>query len=480
MNYAVKADIGVVGMAVMGSNLARNLARNGYRTAIYNRTAAKTDAVFSAYSDEGTFIPSHTVEDFVASIQRPRSVILMVQAGPATDATIKTLLPHLEAGDIIMDGGNSFFEDTRRREAELKETGIHFVGTGISGGELGALEGPSIMPGGSAESYQVLGPMLEKISAQVDGEPCCAWMGPDGAGHFVKMVHNGIEYSDMQVIGEAYELLKAAGLSNDQCSKIFNDWNEGDLDSYLIEITANILRQKDPRDSGRSLIDMIVDQAGMKGTGTWTVQTALDNAVPVNSIAEAVFARAESSHTDLRKASTGVLQGPDRKIVVDDLDLFVEDVRGALWCSKVVSYAQGLDLIRTGGLTYGWNVDIAEVAKIWRDGCIIRAKLLEKIRSEYAADPELVNLMLAPSIAPELAKLQDSWRQVVGLAVESGVPAPTFSASLAYYDMARAPRVNAALTQGMRDYFGSHTYRRIDDEGSWHTDWTGDQQEREA
>ena len=471
-----KANIGVVGMAVMGSNLARNLARHGCKVAIFNRTYAKTVAVMNDHGHEGTFIPNEELIDFVASIERPRAIILMVKAGQPTDLTIASLLPHLDPGDIIMDGGNSHFADTRRREAELRDHGIHFVGTGISGGEYGALTGPSIMPGGSPESYKTLGPMLEAISAQVDGEPCCAWMGPDGAGHFVKMIHNGIEYSDMQVIGEAYQLLRALGLSNPECADIFATWNTGDLDSYLIEITADVLRQRDPQ-TGGDLIEVIKDRAKMKGTGTWTVQTALDLGVPSNSIAEAVFARALSSHDDLRQVAQQALVGPEPKIELADKDAFIADIRQALWCAKVVSYAQGFDEIRTGGKEYGWNIDVAQAAKIWRDGCIIRAKLLERIRKEYTDNRDLVSLMCAPSIAPQLAQAQDSWRRVVAVAVQAGVPVPALSATLAYYDMARSPRVNAALTQGMRDYFGSHTYERVDQPGSFHLEWSGDRSE---
>ncbi|HEX2857169.1 MAG TPA: NADP-dependent phosphogluconate dehydrogenase [Propionibacteriaceae bacterium] len=473
------ANVGVVGMAVMGSNLARNLAHHGFKVAIFNRTASRTDAVMARHGDEGTFLPSHTIEDFVASIERPRSIILMVKAGPGTDATIEQLLPHLDEGDIIMDGGNSYFRDTIRREKELSDKGFHFVGAGISGGEYGALTGPSIMPGGSPESYKVLGPMLEAISAHVGDEPCCAWMGPDGAGHFVKMIHNGIEYSDMQVIGEAWMLLRGAGFSNAEAADIFAEWNTGDLDSYLIEITSDVLRQKDPR-TGKDLVEVIKDRALMKGTGTWTVQTALDLGVPVNGIAEAVFARAESSHDDLRAAARATLQGPDGTVSVDDRQSFVDDVRKALWCAKVVSYSQGFDQIRTAGQEYGWDINVADAAKIWRDGCIIRAKLLERIRQEYDAQPDLVSFMSAPSVAPELGRDQDAWRRVVSVAAQSGVPAPVFSATLAYYDLARAPRVNAALTQGLRDFFGSHTYERVDAPGSWHLDWSGDRSESEA
>ncbi|MFK5159202.1 NADP-dependent phosphogluconate dehydrogenase, partial [Propionibacterium freudenreichii] len=430
-----KANIGVVGMAVMGSNLARNLAHHDYTVAVFNRTYARTQKLIAEHGNEGSFIPSEKIEDFVNSIATPRSIILMVKAGAPTDATIDELLPLLSPGDIIMDGGNSYFGDTIRREKAIAAKGFHFVGAGISGGETGALEGPSIMPGGSPESYKILGPMLETISAHYHGDPCCAWMGPNGAGHFVKMIHNGIEYSDMQVIGEAYELLRGVGLTNAECADVFAEWNKGDLDSYLIEITSIVLRQKDPR-TGADLIDVIKDRAQMKGTGTWTVQTALELGVPTNGIAEAVFARAESSHDDLRAAARKYLAGPDGTVSVDDRTAFIEDVRKALWCSKVVSYAQGFDEIRTGGQEYDWNINVAEAAKIWRAGCIIRAKLLERIRQAYTDDPDLVSLMAASSVSAEMEANQSAWRRVVSKAAESGVPAPVFSATLAYYDMA--------------------------------------------
>jgi 6-phosphogluconate dehydrogenase len=486
------ADLGIVGMAVMGSNLARNFAHKGYTVAVFNRTYAKTQELIADHGHEGAFVPNEKLADFVASIRRPRSIILMVKAGAATDATINELVPLLEPGDIIMDGGNSYFQDTRRRETELREKGIHFVGTGISGGEEGALNGPSIMPGGSQESYKTLGPMLEKISAHVGTEPCCAWLGTDGAGHFVKMIHNGIEYSDMQVIGEAYELLRGLGLTNAECAEVFARWNEGELNSYLIEITAIVLAQTDPV-TGKDLIDIIKDRAGMKGTGTWTVATALELGVPVSGIAEAVFARAESSHDALRQVSQKALHGPDRKIDADILKLMesgatgqqsavplstredlIEDIRRALWCAKVVSYSQGFDLIRTGGAEYGWNIDVATCAKIWRAGCIIRAKLLENIRAAYAADPALVSLMAAPGVAEQLNQHEGSWRRVVAIAALAGVSAPVFSSTLGYFDAARAPRVNAALTQGLRDYFGAHTYERVDAPGHFHLEWSGD------
>ena len=466
------AQVGVIGMAVMGSNLARNLAHRGFRVALYNRTAARTDEVIALHGFEGDFVPSHDLADFVASLERPRRVILMVKAGGPTDATIDALIPLLEKGDIVVDGGNSFFQDTRRREQRLRDLGLHFVGAGISGGEVGALEGPSIMPGGSPESYEALGPILERIAADVDGEPCCTHIGADGAGHFVKMVHNGIEYADMQFIGEAYELLRALGLTHTEMADIFATWNTGDLDSYLIEITADVLRKTDPR-TGAPLVDVIRDAAGMKGTGTWTVQSALDLGTPVNTIAESVFARAISSSPELRAAARAALHGPDRGIRVADRDVFVEQVRQALWASKVVAYAQGLDEIRMAAAEYGWSIDIAEVARIWRAGCIIRARLLERIRSEYAAG-NLVTLLEAPSIVAGLTEAQEGWRTVVAEAVRAGVPVPGFSAALAHYDQARAPRLNAALTQGLRDYFGAHTYRRIDDEGAFHINWSTD------
>lgn len=471
-----RAQIGVVGMAVMGSNLARNFARHGFRTAIYNRTTAKTEAVLAAHGDEGEFIASDTIDGFVQSLQRPRAVICMVQAGRGTDAIIEQLTGLLEPGDIIVDGGNSHFTDTIRREREIAAQGFHFVGTGISGGEYGALMGPSIMPGGSHESYETLGPMLEAVSAHVDGEPCCTWIGPDGAGHFVKMIHNGIEYSDMQAIGEAVELLRAAGMTTDEVADVFREWGRGELSSYLIDITADVLSQRDP-DTGHPLVDVIRDRARMKGTGTWTVQTALELGVPVNGIAEAVFARALSGHDDLRVAAQRTLVGPDRRMTASNHQRFVEDVRQALWSAKVIAYSQGFDEIRTGGVQYGWQINVADCAKIWRDGCIIRAQLLEDIRREYAADPDLVSLMTAPAIAQRLGDYTDALRRTVSAAACSGVPAPLLASSLAYYDMARAPRANAGLTQGLRDYFGSHTYERVDAPGSFHLDWSGDRRQ---
>jgi len=468
------AQIGVIGMAVMGSNLARNLARHGYRTAIYNRTTAKTLQVAAEFP-EANFLAAETLEEFVEALEKPRRMILMVQAGAGTDATIDSLTGLLDEGDIVVDGGNSFFQDTRRREAKLRELGLHFVGTGISGGEVGALEGPSIMPGGSTHAYSYVGSILEDISAKFDGAPCCTYIGTDGAGHFVKMVHNGIEYADMQFIGEAYELLRAAGFSAAEMADIFATWNTGDLDSYLIEITSEVLRQVDAA-TGRPLVDVITDAAGMKGTGTWTAEEALKLGVPAAAIAESVFARATSSTPDLRAAGQAALVGPDAHITVTDKATFTDQIRQALWSSKVVAYAQGLHEIRVAAAEYGWDIDIAAVARIWRAGCIIRAKLLDRIANEYAAG-HLVTLLEAPSIKQELAACQSGWRNVVAQAVAAGVPIPGFSSALSYYDQIRAPRVNAALTQGLRDFFGAHTYRRTDRPGSFHTLWSGDRSE---
>ncbi len=476
MSDTARATVGVIGMAVMGSNLARNFARKGIRTAVFNRTHARTQQVMAEHGDEGEFFPAETLEDFVASLERPRRMIIMVKAGAGTDAVIDQLVPLLEEGDIVVDGGNAHYADTRRRDAALREHGLHFVGAGISGGEEGALNGPSIMPGGSREAYAALGPILEQISAHYDGEPCCTWIGPDGAGHFVKMVHNGIEYADMQFIAEAYDVLRAAGLTVREISDVFREWNTGDLDSFLIEITSKVLDQVDPRDPDRPLVDVIVDEAEQKGTGRWTAQIALELGVPVNTIAESVFARSTSGHPELRAVARGALGGPERTVVGIDRDELVSSLRDALWSAKVVAYAQGLDMIREASREYEWDIDVAEVARIWRAGCIIRARLLERIRSEYAGH-DLTTLLEAPSVADELTATQAGWRRAVTSAVAAGVPVPGFSAALAYYDTVRAERLPAALVQGLRDYFGAHTYRRTDAGGTFHIEWTGDHSE---
>ncbi|MET9514617.1 NADP-dependent phosphogluconate dehydrogenase [Streptomyces sp. NPDC002994] len=473
-----KAQIGVTGLAVMGSNLARNFARNGFTVAVHNRTAAKTHALVEEFGDEGTFVPAEKAKDFVAALERPRRLVVMVKAGDPTDAVIQEFAPLLERGDVIIDGGNAHFADTRRREKEMRELGIHFVGTGISGGEEGALHGPSIMPGGSAESYESLGPLLERIAAKAkDGTPCVTHIGPDGAGHFVKMVHNGIEYADMQLIAEAYHLLRSvAGYSPEQISRTFRSWNTGRLDSYLIEITAEVLAHIDDT-TDQPFVDVVADEAEQKGTGRWTVQIALDLGVPVSGIAEAVFARSVSGHTDLRQASRG-LPGPTAAPLGEaEAAAFADQVEQALYASKIVSYTQGFHQIRAGGETYDWGIDLGAVASIWRSGCIIRAAFLDRIRAAYDAEPGLVSLLSDKGFAEEIGAAQDDWRAVVVAAALRGVPTPGFSAALAYYDALRAERLPAALTQGQRDFFGAHTYRRTDREGSFHTLWGGDRSE---
>ncbi len=469
------ANIGVTGLGVMGRNLARNFARHGYTVAVHNRTPARTTAMIREFGHEGTFAAARTPREFVAALERPRRLVIMVNAGPATDAVTDEFAPLLEPGDMIIDGGNAHFRDTRRREAALKDRGLHFVGMGVSGGEEGALNGPSIMPGGSAQSYKDLGPMLETIAAKVDGTPCCTHVGPDGAGHFVKMVHNGIEYADMQLIAEAYDLLRhAAGEEPQKIADTFRTWNTGRLDSYLIQITAEVLAHTDAA-TKQPFVDIVEDEAEQKGTGRWTVQDALDLGVPVSGIAEAVFARSLSGHTDLRAAARG-LPGPRRQAVPDAAS-FAGQVEQALYASKLVSYAQGWNMIAAGSAEYGWDIDLGAMAMIWRGGCIIRAKFLDRIRAAYASDPRLPTLLADPDFGREVADAQDAWREVVTTAARLGVPVPGFSAALAYYDALRAPRLPAALVQGLRDYFGAHTYRRTDRDGSFHTLWAGDRSE---
>ena len=476
------AQIGVVGLAVMGSNIARNFARHDYTVAVYNRSTEKTDAFMAEYGKDGDFIPSTTIKEFVASLERPRRALIMVQAGEATDAVIAQLADAMDKGDIIIDGGNSLFTDTIRREADMSARGLHFVGAGISGGEEGALNGPSIMPGGPAESYESLGPLLESIAAHVDDVPCCTHIGPNGAGHFVKMVHNGIEYADMQVIGEAYHLLRyAAHMTPAEIAEVFREWNTGDLDSYLVEITAEVLSQVDA-ETGKPLIDVIVDQAGQKGTGRWTVKAALDLGIPTTGIAEAVFARALSGAADQRAATEGQLPTGDIADGVSDDERpeFIEDVRRALYASKLVAYAQGFDEIKAGSEEYGWNIDPRDLATIWRDGCIIRAKFLNRIVDAYNTNPDVESLLLDPYFKNEMGDLINSWRRVVIAATQTGLPIPVFASSLSYYDSLRADRLPAALIQGQRDYFGAHTYQRVDKPGTFHTQWSGDRSEVEA
>ena len=471
------ADIGVTGMAVMGSNLARNLARNGYSVAIHNRSVARTEKVMAEHGDEGDFHPSESVADFVASLRRPRAAIIMVKAGAATDAVIDELAAHMEPGDIIVDAGNALFTDTIRREAALRDLGIHFVGTGVSGGEEGALNGPSIMPGGSDESYQKLGPIFEKISAHVDGEPCCTHVGTDGAGHFVKMVHNGIEYADMQVISEAYELMaRALKMPAAQIGDVFAQWNDGDLESFLIEITAEVLHHVDDR-TGKPFVDIVLDQAAQKGTGAWTVKTALDLGVPVTGIAEATFARSVSGAVAQRRAGQEVLKAEAESFEIPDPELFIADLQKALYAAKLVSYSQGFEEIAKGAQEYDWNISLGDMARIWRGGCIIRARFLNRITEAYDRDPDLPLLLADEYFTREITKCVPAWRRVVAFAASAGFPVPVFSSTLAYYDAIRSERLPAALIQAQRDYFGAHTYRRVDADGSYHVEWTGDRTE---
>jgi 6-phosphogluconate dehydrogenase len=474
------AQIGVTGLAVMGRNLARNFARHGHRVAVHNRTFAKTQALIAEAREDGDFVPSKSMADFVASLERPRRVLIMVKAGPGTDAVIDELIPLLEEGDIVIDAGNAHFPDTIRREGQLKEHGLHFVGTGVSGGEEGALNGPSIMPGGSRESYKSLGPLLESISAKVDGEPCCTYVGPDGAGHFVKMVHNGIEYADMQLIAEAYDLIRqGTAASAAEIAAIFKTWNEGDLESFLIEITAEVLGHVDAR-TGKAFVDVVLDQAEQKGTGRWTVQNALDLGVPITGIAEATFARALSGSVPQREAARARLAGNTVAWNVTDRDQFVEDVRQALYASKVVAYSQGFDQIAAASVEFGWDIDRGAMARIWRGGCIIRARFLNRITEAYERNPQLPLLIADDYFADAVGTCLAAWRRVVAGAAQNGIPTPAFSSSLAYYDGIRAERLPAALIQGQRDFFGAHTYRRVDADGTFHTEWSADRSETET
>jgi len=473
------AQIGVTGLAVMGRNLARNFARRGYTVAVHNRSYAKTQSLVADHGEEGTFVASESMADFVASLASPRKIVIMVKAGGPTDAVIAELVPLLDAGDIVIDAGNAHFPDTIRREAELRVRGLHFVGAGVSGGEEGALNGPSIMPGGSPESYRTLGPILEDISAKVDGVPCCTYVGPGGAGHFVKMVHNGIEYADMQLIAEAYDLLRQGlGATAAEIGEIFSEWNTGELESFLIEISADVLRHIDA-ETGHAFVDVVLDQAEQKGTGRWTVQNALDLGVPITGIAEATFARALSGSVPQRTAARGVLPAHTVGWTISDAGraAFVEDVRVALYASKVVSYSQGFDQIAAASTEFGWDIDRGAMARIWRGGCIIRARFLDRITEAYERDARLALLLADEYFTTAVGSGVGAWRRVVADAALNGVPTPGFSSSLAYYDGVRAERLPAALIQAQRDYFGAHTYRRVDRDGTFHTEWTGDRTE---
>ena len=465
----------------MGQNLARNLASRGIRVVVYNRTLKRTDEFIAEHGGEGDFRAAGSLDEMVRMLAPPRAILLMVKAGSPVDDAIGSLTGLLEPGDTIIDGGNSLFHDTRRRAAAAAKAGLGYLGAGVSGGEEGALRGPSIMPGGTRESYQHVEDMLVAISAKVDGVPCCTYIGPDGAGHFVKMVHNGIEYADIQLIAESYDLLRdALGITPGELASIFREWNEGRLQSYLIEITANVLGKKDG-DSTSPLVDAIQDEAEQKGTGKWTSQSALDLGVPLTGITEAVFARVLSSQKEERVRASQILAGPSATSGAHENDAgLVEDVRDALYAAKIVAYAQGFEHLQAGSAEYGWQLDLGALATIWRGGCIIRAQFLDRIRDAYAEQPDLPNLMLAPFFQEALASAQPAWRRVINRAVDSGVPVPALSASLAYYDGYRRARGPANLIQGLRDYFGSHGYHRVDREGAFHTRWAQDGTETEA
>ena len=471
-------DIGLIGLAVMGQNLVLNMASRGYSVGVFNRTTTTTDEFIDGTAAGKTISGYHSVEELVANLKSPRRVMLMVKAGPAVDALIGQLTPLLDPGDIIIDGGNTQFDDTNRRTTEVEDSGLLFIGTGVSGGEEGALLGPSIMPGGSPDAWPYVMDLLQEIRAKVGPEndiPCCEWVGPAGAGHYVKMVHNGIEYGDMQLICEAYFILKhALGLSNEELYRVFSDWNEGDLQSYLIEITRDIFTVTD-EDSGGHLVDQILDTAGQKGTGKWMSQHALDLGVPTTLITEAVFARCLSAQKDSRERAEAVLSGPTGTYD-GDRDAFIEDVRQALYASKITSYAQGYVQLDAAAEEFGWELDNGQIALLWRGGCIIRATFLEDIKAAFDRDADLENLLLDDFFRDAIETAQPSWRRVVATAVELGLPVPGFSAALAYFDGYRRGRLPANLLQAQRDYFGAHTYRRLDQEGTFHTDWIRERQ----
>ena len=472
-----KQQIGVVGMAVMGRNLALNIESRGYSVSIFNRSSSKTDEVIALHPDK-KLVPTYTVEEFVASLEKPRRILLMVKAGEATDKTIQSLLPHLDKGDILIDGGNTFFKDTMRRNEMLANSGINFIGTGVSGGEEGALKGPAIMPGGQKDAYDLVAPILEEIAAKADdGAPCVTYVGPNGAGHYVKMVHNGIEYGDMQLIAESYDILRrVGGLSVEETAEVFKSWNTGELDSYLIEITADILTKKDP-ETGKPMVEVIMDTAGNKGTGKWTSQSALDLGVPLPLITESVFARYISTLKEEREVASKELS----PIKVPELSntekqALIESVRKGLYFSKIMSYAQGFAQMRVASEEFDWNLNYGEIAKIFRAGCIIRAQFLQKITDAFERDPELKNLLLDKYFLYVTESYQEAVREVVVTAVQAGIPVPTFSSALAYYDSYRSEVLPANLIQAQRDYFGAHTYNRVDKPGVFHFEWA---QERE-
>jgi len=468
-----QSDIGLIGLAVMGENLVLNMESKGFQVAVYNRTAAVTEKFASNRAKGKNIQPTTTMEEFVGALQRPRKAMIMVKAGAPVDAVIDQLVPLFEKGDVIIDGGNSLFTDTQRRCKDLEGKGIHFVGCGVSGGEEGALKGPSLMPGGPRASWEIIAPIYRKIAAVVEGEPCCRYMGPDGAGHYVKMVHNGIEYGDMQLICEAYAILSGVlGLTTDELAGIFTEWNRGDLDSYLIDITSQIFRRKDP-ETGKPMVDVILDKAGQKGTGIWTLQSAIRQSVVISTINAAVEARVISSRKDDRVKASRILPQPKVEKFSGDRAALITAVRDALYASKIVSYAQGMELLGAASKEFGWNLNFGDIATIWRGGCIIRAKFLNRIREAYERDPALNNLLLDSYFTDIIQKTQHNWRIAVATAVQQGVAVPAFSASLGYFDSYRQARLSSNLLQSQRDFFGAHTYERVDKPGVFHTDWMG-------
>lgn len=470
-----KQDLGLIGLAVMGENLVLNMESKGFSVAVYNRTTSKVDEFISGRAAGKNIVGCHSIEELVAALERPRKVMLLVKAGKPVDDFIEMLIPHLEEGDIIIDGGNSHFPDTIRRNKTVEKHGLFYIGTGVSGGEEGALTGPSIMPGGSTEAWTTVKPIFQSIAARVeDGSPCCEWVGKDGAGHFVKMVHNGIEYGDMQMICEAYMIMKnALGLTPAEMHEIFGEWNKGELDSYLIEITRDILGTQD-EDTGKPMVDVILDTAGQKGTGKWTSQAALDLGIPAPTVAEAVFARAMSAIKEERVHAEGILKGPEKKFS-GNKEEFVEMIRQALYASKICSYAQGYQLMKAAARENNWDLNYGEIALMWRGGCIIRAQFLGNIKDAFDKDPNLQNLLLDDYFRKVIEKTQVAWRKVVSTATELGIPVPAFSSALAYYDSYRNGRLPANLLQAQRDYFGAHTYERVDKPRGeyFHTNWTG-------
>ena len=466
-----QCDIGLIGLAVMGENLVLNMESKGFTVAVFNRTAEVTNRFANGKAKGKNIVPSATMEEFVAALKRPRKAMIMVKAGGPVDAVINQLAPLLEKGDVIIDGGNSLFTDTQRRCRDLEAKGLHFVGCGVSGGEEGALKGPSLMPGGSRDSFEIIAPIFRRIAAQVDGEPCCRYMGPDGAGHYVKMVHNGIEYGDMQLICEAYAILKdVVGLEANDLAAIFEEWNAGELNSYLIEITAQIFRKIDP-DTGKPLVEVILDKAGQKGTGLWTLQSALNQSVVISTINAAVEARVISSRKDERVAAAKILPQVEKTAFSGDRNRLVTAVRDALYASKIVSYAQGMELLGAASTGSHWDLNFGDIATIWRGGCIIRAKFLNRIKDAYERDRALHNLLLDSYFTGILERTQKNWRIAVAAAVERGVAAPAFGASLAYFDSYRSARLPSNLLQAQRDFFGAHTYERVDKPGIFHTEW---------